>query len=100
MLENGLLGEVEKLLAAGFSPDLFPLQSLGYKQLIGYLHGEYDLATAIDLIKRDTRRFAKRQLTWFRRDRRINWYDVGNIMDAADWAVKISNRFAGNLNGV
>ncbi|MGI5838302.1 MAG: tRNA (adenosine(37)-N6)-dimethylallyltransferase MiaA [bacterium] len=97
MLANGLLEEVKGLLVAGFSPELFPLRSLGYKQLIEHLRGDYDLATAAELIKRDTRRFAKRQMTWFKRDQRITWYDVGKVMDETDWAEKISKCLAGNL---
>jgi len=97
MLEDGLLAEVERLLTAGFSPELFSLQSLGYKQLIAYLRGDYALATAVELIKRDTRRFAKRQMTWFRRDRRIDWYNLGDTMAEAAWPEKISNYIAGKL---
>ena len=65
----------------GYSGDLPSMQGLGYKQLVSYLEGEVDLETAISLIKRDTRRFAKRQLTWFRRDPRINWFMVDQYKD-------------------
>ncbi len=77
MMEEGFLEEVKNLLQRGYSPEAPALQGLGYRQLISYLQGKNDLNTAIELIKRDTRRFAKRQLTWFRRDSRINWF----IMD-------------------
>lgn len=76
MMEEGFLNEVQALVEQGFSPDLPAMQGLGYRQLLCYLRGEYDLTTAVDLIKRDTRRFAKRQLTWFRKDPRINWFHV------------------------
>jgi tRNA dimethylallyltransferase len=63
------------------------MQSIGYKQINQYLDGEITLERAIELIKRDTRRFAKRQMTWLRRDGDINWYhlpeDLDRIMDAA-----------------
>jgi tRNA dimethylallyltransferase len=78
MLKAGLVDEVEGLLKQGVDPDSYSMQALGYKEIIGFLKGEYDLTRAIELIKRNTRRFAKRQLTWFRRDSRINWFDVGN----------------------
>jgi tRNA dimethylallyltransferase len=76
MFRNGLVEEVRKILVLGYSPELKPLQTLGYKQVVGYLQGEYDLETAISLTRQATRRFAKRQLTWFRRDPRVQWFDV------------------------
>lgn len=77
MIASGLVDEVENILKAGYKTDLPPLLGLGYKQTLDYLNGEYDLAEAIALIKRDTRRYAKRQMTWFRRDERVQWVDVG-----------------------
>ena len=56
---------------------------LGLKEIKGYLDGEYDLERAKDLVKMNTRRFAKRQLTWFRADRRIRWFDVRRISEGA-----------------
>lgn len=81
MIANGFLEEVKALLAQGYSPDLPALQGLGYKQLCGYLRGEYDLAEAVAIIKKETRHFAKRQLTWFRRDPRINWFKAEELED-------------------
>lgn len=75
MLESGLIKEVENLLASNPNRSLPALQGLGYKQLIMYLDGKYTLDEAINLIKRDTRRFAKRQISWFKRDKRIRWFD-------------------------
>ena len=66
------------------------MQGLGYKQLWGYLDNEYDLATAVQLIKRDTRRYAKRQLTWFRRDPRIHWFNPDNYDDYSRLILEIS----------
>lgn len=51
------------------------MQGIGYKEILGYLNGEYDLPKAIRILKRDTRHFAKRQLTWFRRERDVIWLD-------------------------
>ena len=53
------------------------MQGLGYKQILEYMEGKYDLAEAVRLIKRDTRHFAKRQLTWFRREKDVIWVDTG-----------------------
>lgn len=75
MLGNGLVEEVRALLAAGYSPELKPMRSIGYSQVCGYLAGEYSLDEAVRLIKRDTRRYAKRQLTWFNRDPEIKWIE-------------------------
>jgi tRNA dimethylallyltransferase len=75
MIEEGLLEETKKLLNLGYSDKLNSMQSLGYKEMIQYLKGELDWDEAISLLKRNTRRFAKRQLTWFKRDKRIIWID-------------------------
>lgn len=75
-IQSGFVEEVRGLLDNGYSPDLPALKGLGYKQIAGYLVGEYDLRTAVDLLKRDTRRFAKRQFTWFRAEPGIHWIDV------------------------
>ena len=76
MMQKGLLVEVRQLLAKGYQSNLKSLQSLGYYHLIRYLEGEWDLETAISTLKRDTRRYAKRQLTWFRADERVHWYKL------------------------
>lgn len=73
MLEEGLLDEVEKLRAMGYHKGMVSMQGLGYKELLGYLDGELSLEEAVRLIKRDSRHFAKRQLTWFRRERDVIW---------------------------
>ena len=75
-IKEGLVEEVRGLLKKEYSPELSSMRGLGYKQIIGYILGEYDLDIAIDLLKRDTRRFAKRQFTWFRADPSIRWIDV------------------------
>lgn len=74
MVESGLVEEVKGLLARGYAPTLPAMQGLGYKQIIGFLRGDYDLSHALYLLQRDTRRFAKRQYTWFRRDPRLFWF--------------------------
>lgn len=72
----GLAGEVQHLLEAGYSPALPSMQGLGYKEIVGYLQGKTTLEAAIGLLRRNTHRFAKRQLTWFRSDPRIRWIDA------------------------
>ncbi|MTI70249.1 MAG: tRNA (adenosine(37)-N6)-dimethylallyltransferase MiaA [Firmicutes bacterium] len=76
MIEEGLIEEVKKLLYMGYDKNLASLQGLGYKEIIKYLNEEYTYDEAIRILKRDSRRFAKRQLTWFKRDKRIHWVNV------------------------
>ncbi len=73
MIQNGLVGEVESLKKRGFTRDMVSMQGLGYKEMLDYLEGKLSLEEAVRIIKRDTRHFAKRQLTWFRRERDVIW---------------------------
>ena len=73
MLEEGLLEEVKALKAMGLSRGMVSMQGLGYKELLSYLEGELSFSEAVRILKRDTRHFAKRQLTWFRRERDVIW---------------------------
>lgn len=75
MLEQGLVEEVRKLLEYGCKPQMVSMQGLGYKEIVSYLNGECSLEDAIYILKRDTRHFAKRQLTWFRREKVVTWID-------------------------
>lgn len=75
MLENGLVEEVRKLQQMGCRKDMVSMQGLGYKEILGYLDGSMTLEEAVYILKRDTRHFAKRQLTWFRRERDVCWLD-------------------------
>ncbi len=75
MLAAGLLDEVRGLLDAGYSPRLKSLQSLGYRHLVQYLEGIWTWDETISSFKQDTRKYAKRQLTWFRAESRIQWYE-------------------------
>lgn len=81
MVADGLVGEVKGLLDMGYSRNLVSMQGLGYKEIAAYLEGECSLEEAVEILKRDTRHFAKRQLTWFRREKSvkfINYEDYGN----------------------
>ena len=87
MMERGLVDEVAGLRAMGIQRDSTSMQGIGYKQIYGYLDGEYDLEEAVRLIKRDTRHFAKRQLTWFKREKDVIWTDLdrfGNLQQMWD----------------
>ena len=75
MIEQGLVDEVQKLKNMGFHRDMVSMQGLGYKEILDYLDGKTSLEEAIYIIKRETRHFAKRQLTWFRRERDVIWLD-------------------------
>lgn len=75
MLEEGLLEEVKGLREEGCHRGMVSMQGLGYKEILAYLDGEYPLEEAIRILKRDTRHFAKRQLTWFRREPEVVWVD-------------------------
>lgn len=75
MMENGLLEEVKALKAKGYSDDLVSMQGVGYKEIIQYLNGAISLEESVELIKKNTRHFAKRQLTWFRKEDDVIWVD-------------------------
>jgi tRNA dimethylallyltransferase len=75
MLENGLIDEVAMLQKKGCTKDMVSMQGLGYKEIIAYLNGECSLEDAVYALKRDTRHFAKRQLTWFKREKEVIWID-------------------------
>ena len=76
MIETGLVDEVTNILNSGYSKESNSLNTVGYKEIISYLENEISLERTIELIKRNTRRFAKRQMTWFRKDERIDWIDI------------------------
>lgn len=76
MMEQGLLEEVKRLKAMGCTKDMVSMQGLGYKEMLSYLDNEISLEEAIYILKRDTRHFAKRQLTWFKREKEVTWIDL------------------------
>lgn len=76
MIDSGLVDEVRRLLNRGFCAELGSMHGLGYKEIAAYLNGALSLEQAVEILKRNTRRFAKRQLTWFRRDDRIKWFNI------------------------
>ncbi|MDO5336948.1 MAG: tRNA (adenosine(37)-N6)-dimethylallyltransferase MiaA [Eubacteriales bacterium] len=91
MMKEGLLDEVRTLRSMGFHRKMVSMQGLGYKEILAYLDGEYSLEEAVRVLKRDTRHFAKRQLTWFRREKDALWiekeaygYDDAKILRAME----------------
>jgi tRNA dimethylallyltransferase len=81
MFESGLVEETERLLNKGYSPELKPLKSIGYRHTIEYLNGRVGYDESVELLKQDTRRYAKRQLTWFRADPEMQWFSPDNTID-------------------
>lgn len=89
MMELGLLDEVKTLVAQGAEDALTSRQAIGYKELISYLHGELTLDEAVDLVKQRSRRYAKKQLIWCRRDTRMRWLDMDELgIDGAVLAIR------------
>ena len=88
MVEKGLVDEVKRLKDMGYTPDMVSMQGLGYKEILWYLDNRCTLNEAVETIKQETRHFAKRQLTWFRREKEVVWidkdkfdYDNNRILD-------------------
>lgn len=81
LVQAGLIDEVKRLLELGLTENSLSMKGIGYKEVIAYLHGEYDLAEAIRLIKRNTRHYAKRQMTWLRRYPKMKWFNLSEYSD-------------------
>jgi tRNA dimethylallyltransferase len=98
MFSNGLLEETKKLLDAGYSPELKPLQSVGYKQAVKVLLGEMSTGAAVVECQARTRQYAKRQLTWFRNDSGIEWLaGFGSDVKLQALAIERVERFLAGL---
>ena len=95
MIKSGLMDEVFSLWKKGCTRDMTSMQALGYKELIHYIEGRCTLNEAIRILKRDSRHYAKRQLTWFGRNKNIKWINLSEIK-SADEAVKLACRYIEN----
>lgn len=84
MFEEGLEQEVKRLIDSGLTRENISMQGIGYKEMFDYFGGMYDIDTAKELIKQDTRHFAKRQLTWFRREKDVTWINYENYNHSKD----------------
>ena len=76
LIENGLVEEVRSLMNMGLTADDISMKGIGYKEIIGYFNDEYSLEEAIDLVKKNTRHYAKRQITWFKRYEDMKWFNI------------------------
>ena len=90
MISIGLVEEVKSILKLGYDKKLNALNTVGYKEIIQYLDEVISLDRAVELIKRNTRRYAKRQMTWFNADKRIEWFDINSLSDLDLIAEKIA----------
>lgn len=81
LIESGLEDEVRGLLSMGLDEENISMKGIGYKEMIGYCKGEYSLDDAITLVKRNTRHYAKRQLTWFKRYQEMKWFNISDYPD-------------------
>lgn len=93
MIAQGLLNEVKMILSKGYSKELNSLNTVGYKELIDFIENKITFEQAIHLIKRNTKRYAKRQMTWFNADKRINWITINSFDEIEDIAEKISEEY-------
>lgn len=93
MIDAGLIDEVKNVLNMGYSKNINALNTVGYKEIIEYLDNQISLDRAIELIKRNTRRFAKRQMTWFNADKRIEWHQITSVTDLINLAEIIAKDF-------
>lgn len=94
MIKNGLVEEVRSLLTKGFTIELNALNTVGYKEIFSYLDNKISIERAIELIKRNTRHFAKRQLTWFNADKRIHWFKINSenqLNEISNSIIELSN---------
>lgn len=98
MIKNGLIEEVKKLIELGYKKEHTALQALGYKEIIDYLQGNYSLEEAIETLKKNTRHYAKRQLTWFRNDERTFWINADNYFSLSAMAENIIRYAAGKIS--
>jgi tRNA dimethylallyltransferase len=90
MMEDGLLSEVERLKEKGYSRDLTSMKALGYRELMAHLEGEASLDEAVELIKRNTRRYAKRQITWFKGEEGVRWLEYSHPDELPMFAQQIA----------
>lgn len=96
LLKQGLLEEVRKLMDMGLDESDISMKGIGYKEIIGFFNGAYCLDEAVELVKKNTRHYAKRQLTWFKRYENMKWFNLTNYRDSSEaleeifqWIIKV-----------
>ena len=100
-IDKGLVEETRRLLDKGYARSLTSMKSLGYRQISGYLEGEYDYDEAVRRLKRDTRHFAKRQMTWFRKEPCLQWVELSpneSIDDITSRILEHVDKFLSHLS--
>jgi len=97
MVSKGLEKEVRRLIGKGCHEGMTSMQGLGYSHFLRYLKGEYSREDAIRLLKRDTKRYAKRQFTWFRKEEGINWVDITGFADSEEIFKKLKKIISNNI---
>lgn len=93
MINQGLVNEVKKLKSMGYNSFMQSMKGIGYKEILNYLEGNMSLSECIELIKKESRNYAKRQLTWFRKDKRVQWINKDNFKNDNDIVEYIINKF-------
>jgi len=91
MINRGLVDEVKSLMDSGFEQCLIAMQAIGYKEIVSYIKGEISFEKAVELVKIETRKYAKRQMTWFRRNKSINWIETSKYSDVSSICDYIQN---------
>ncbi len=99
MMEEGLVEEVRRLIDSGVTRDMTAMQGLGYRQIYDHLMGCFDLDTAVDMIKQQTRHFAKRQLTWYRKEKDAIWIDLSEYPEDGSAPDKVAEYMQKVING-
>ncbi|SHJ78660.1 tRNA (adenosine(37)-N6)-dimethylallyltransferase MiaA [Tepidibacter formicigenes] len=100
MISSGLVEEVKKLMNMGYTEDMTSMKAIGYKEIIKHLNGKYSLDEAIYIIKRDSRRYAKRQITWFKRYDIAKWFDLDEYKNLNEIKSSILSFIEGNLKSL
>ena len=98
MLSQGLVEEVRSLLEKGYGKDLVSMRGIGYKEIIAYLEGSMDYDQAVSLLKQNTRRFAKRQYTWFLKDENVKWFRMDKAEEIDNTIKDIETYISTRLN--
>jgi tRNA dimethylallyltransferase len=96
MMEAGLIEEVKSLISLGYDKNTIAMQGLGYKEVLSWLKGEMSTDELVEILKRDTRRYAKRQISWFKRIEGIQWLDIDEDTKTGDLVKKITGSIATN----
>ena len=90
LMEKGLENEVKALKKMGFTTEDIAMKGIGYKELLDYLSGMYNITEAVEKIKSNTRHYAKRQMTWFKKYEDMKWFDLSDVTDSEQAALRMT----------